>query len=150
ETDAGKLDAVKRGVALGAVIGGAVNQARTYVADSPNNVTPAFLKQEAEKIDGLNCNVLDVNLIKSLGMGAFELVAQGSEQPPYLIHLSYKPAGTPKKKVALVGKGITFDSGGLSLKPPKSQETMKMDMAGASAVLCTMQALAALTKDHPL
>jgi len=149
EHDQGKLDDVKTGLRWGQVIADSVNSARDWVNDSANYVTPTFLKEQAEQISGLTCKVLNAKDIDKLGMGAFTLVAQGSEQPPYLIHLSYKPKGKATKKVALVGKGITFDSGGLSLKPAASMETMKMDMAGAAAVIATMKAIAEL-QDLPI
>lgn len=139
-----KLKQIEAGIQTGSVIAKHTNLARNWVNDSANYVTPTFLKEQAESIPGLTCDVLDFERIKKLGMGAFELVAKGSEQPPFLIHLCYKPAGTARKKVALVGKGVTFDSGGLSLKPPGSMELMKMDMAGAAAVIATMQAIAEL------
>jgi leucyl aminopeptidase len=119
------------------------------VNDSANYVTPDFLKTQAEAIPGLTCKVLNSKQIQAQGMGAFALVAQGSEQPAYLIHLSYQPKGKVERKIALVGKGITFDSGGLSLKPSASMETMKMDMAGAAVVLATMKTIAEL-QDLPI
>ncbi len=142
EHDATKVADIERGAKEGKIIAECVNLARDFVFDSANHVTPTYLKEQAEAIKGLSCKVLDFKEIKKLGMGAFELVAKGSDEPPFLVHLSYKPKGTPRKKVALVGKGLTFDSGGLSLKPPKSMETMKMDMAGAAAVIATMKAIA--------
>lgn len=155
EHDAKKLPAIRRGLQTGQIIAECVNMARDWVFDSANHVTPTFLVKQAKAIPGLTCKVLDFAAIKKLKMGAFELVARGSEEPPALIHLSYTPSGKsgnsdkssktkPRKKVALVGKGITFDSGGLSLKPAKSMETMKMDMGGGAAVLATMRAIAAL------
>jgi len=144
ESQKTKLADIKAGLRTGQVIAESVNQARDWVNDSANFVTPTFLKQQAEGIAGLTCKVLDSAKIAKLGMGALSMVAHGSEHPAYLIHLSYKPKGKAKKKVALVGKGITFDSGGLSLKPAGSMETMKMDMAGAAAVISTMKAIAEL------
>ncbi|MBX2861488.1 MAG: hypothetical protein KTR14_09640, partial [Vampirovibrio sp.] len=145
EHDKTKLTAIKKGLTTGSTIATHVNLAREWVYEPPNIVTPTYLKKQAEGIKGLTCKVLSFAQLKKMGMGAFTLVAQGSDEPSYLIHLSYKPKGKkPKKKVTLVGKGITFDSGGLSLKPPKSQELMKMDMAGAAAVLATMGAIAQL------
>lgn len=139
---------LEESVQWGRTIAENTNLARDWVNDSPNHVTPTFLKEQAEAIPGLSCTVLDRPHMQKLGMGALTLVAQGSDQPAYLIHLCYKPAQTDKKtaprRVALVGKGITFDSGGLSLKPSASMETMKMDMAGAAAVLATMRAIATL------
>lgn len=145
EQDAEKLADIQDGLRWADIIASNVNLARDWVNDSPNNVTPTFLKEQAERIPGLACKVLDFAQIKKLGMGAFELVAQGSDEPAFLIHLSYRPKAQAKKKVALVGKGITFDSGGLSLKPAGSMETMKMDMAGAAAVIATMKAIAELS-----
>lgn len=149
EHEAGKIADIEAGLRMAYAIGESVNLARNWVNDSANYVTPTFLKEQAEQIPGLTCKVLDFNQIKSMGMGAFTLVAQGTEEPTYLIHLSYKPTGNIRKKVVLVGKGITFDSGGLSLKPAGSMETMKMDMAGAAAVIATMRAIAEL-KDLPV
>jgi leucyl aminopeptidase len=144
EKEKGKLADLKDGLRTGQVIANSVNLARDWVNDSANYVTPTFLKEQAESISGLTCKVLSLEQIQTLGMGSFASVAQGTEQPAFLIHLSYKPKGKAKKKVALVGKGITFDSGGLSLKPAGSMETMKMDMAGAAAVMSTMKAIAEL------
>jgi leucyl aminopeptidase len=144
-----KVSTIEEGIRWGRIIAEHANLARNWVNDSANYVTPTFLKEQAEKIPGLTCKILDAKQIAQLGMGAFELVAKGSDQPPFLIHLCYKPEGTPKKKVALVGKGITFDSGGLSLKPAASMELMKMDMAGAAAVISTLKAIAEL-KDLPI
>ncbi len=144
EQSGDKLPAVEAGIRFANVIAQNTNLARDWVNDSANHVTPSFLKAQAEQIPGLSCTVLDFAQIKQLGMGAFELVAQGTEQPAYLIHLTYKPQGEAKKKIALVGKGVTFDSGGLSLKPAASMELMKMDMAGAAAVIATLKAVAEL------
>ena len=80
-------------------------------------------------------------LARKLGMGSYLAVARGSSEPPYFLHLVYKPKGKAKKRIGLVGKGITFDSGGLSLKPPQHMETMKMDMAGAATVLAIFKVL---------
>jgi leucyl aminopeptidase len=144
ESQADKLQSIEMGLRLGIAIGVHINLARDWVNDSANHVTPTFLKLQAERIEGLTCKVLDFDEIRKQGMGAFELVAKGSDEPPYLIHLCYKPLGKADKKIALVGKGITFDSGGLSLKPAASMELMKMDMAGAAAVIATMKAIAEL------
>lgn len=154
EHQADKLPEIREGLRLAEVLARNVNLARDWVNDSANYVTPAFLKEQAERIDGLTCQVLDRGRMVELGMGAFAMVAQGSEQPPYLLHLVYRPQegvhkGEVRKKVALVGKGITFDSGGLSLKPSASMELMKMDMAGAAAVIATMKAIAEL-RDLPV
>ncbi len=121
--------------------------ARELVCEAPSTLTPREMERRARKVaraHGLTIKVLDEKAAARKGMGCFLGVARGSDEPPRLIHLTYKPARKPKgrvKRVALVGKGITFDSGGLSLKPSTSMETMKCDMAGSAAVLATMSAL---------
>ena len=144
ENSPDKLADIESGIKIAKAIADNTNLARDWVNDSANFVTPTFLKEQAEAIPGLTCKVLDLEQAKALGMGAFHLVAQGTYQPSYIIHLAYKPTGKASKTVALVGKGITFDSGGLSLKPAGSMELMKMDMAGAAAVIATMKAIAEL------
>lgn len=145
EQDKDKLSEIKKHLKLGQTIARNVLLVRDWVNDSPNNVTPTFLKDQAEAIEGLECDVLDFKAIKKHKMGLFELVTKGSDEPPFLIHLTYKPTKKAKKKITLVGKGLTFDSGGLSLKPAKSMELMKMDMGGAAVVIAVMKAIAELT-----
>ena len=113
----------------------------------PGNVcTPAYLANEARelaRLPGLKCEVLEQKALEALGMGAFLAVARGSRQPPRLIVLHYH--GTKKTDappVVLVGKGITFDTGGISLKPAGEMDEMKFDMCGAASVLGTMKAVA--------
>jgi len=98
---------------------------------------------------GLQVSILEREECEQLGMGAFLGVAQASELPPKFIHLTYKPEGTPRRKVAIVGKGLTFDSGGLNIKagPGSSIEGMKMDMGGAAATLGAAKAIAMLQPD---
>ncbi|HVM31956.1 MAG TPA: leucyl aminopeptidase [bacterium] len=113
--------------------------ARDLINGPPSDVTPKVLADMARKIAASNKNIrLKVYTkkdLKRMGAGGLLGVNIGSAQEPFLIHLHYKPASKPRKSVALVGKGITFDSGGLSLKPAGSMETMKMDMSGGAAVL---------------
>lgn len=142
---------VQQGIEVGQAVANCTNEARSLVFDSPNFVTPTYLAEFAQTIakgnSKLTCKVLDEKQMKAYGMGSLLGVAKGSVEPPKLIHLSYKPSPsktTAKKKITLVGKGITFDSGGLSLKPAKSMELMKDDMAGAAAVLCVMKAISQL------
>ncbi len=121
--------------------------ARDLINGPPSDVTPQVLVDMARKIAKSNKNIkLKVYAkkdLKRMGAGGILGVNIGSAQEPFMIHLHYKPAGTkPKKSVALVGKGITFDSGGLSLKPAGSMETMKMDMSGGAAVLGVFSQLA--------
>ncbi|MEM0950535.1 MAG: leucyl aminopeptidase [Cyanobacteria bacterium P01_H01_bin.74] len=144
----GEVEAISKKQAFAETLADATHAARDWVNDSANFITPTFLKTTAASIQGLSCKVLSLEEAKAMGMHCFELVARGSTTPAYLIHLTYTPklaSATPSEKtVALVGKGITFDSGGLSLKPPASMELMKIDMAGAATVLAVMQAIASL------
>ncbi len=136
------------GTAKGEVVGGAVNFARDLVSEPAASLTPTLLAEEARKVAreaGLKIKVMEKAEVEKLGMGAFLGVSLGSDQPPKFIVLSYEPErGRARRKIALVGKGLTFDSGGISLKPPAGMETMKCDMAGSAAVLATMRALGKL------
>lgn len=125
--------------------------ARELVAAPANVVTPITMAKTAEEIAssyGLSLEVLEQEECEKLGMGAFLGVAQASEIPPKFIHLTYKPEGAPRRKVAIVGKGVTFDSGGLNIKGAGSGiETMKMDMGGAAATFGAAKAIAQLKPD---
>ncbi|MHC5614757.1 MAG: leucyl aminopeptidase [Nostoc sp.] len=125
--------------------------ARQLVAAPANAVTPITLAETAQAIateHGLQLQILEREDCEKLGMGAFLGVAQASDLPPKFIHLTYKPEGTPKKKLAIIGKGVTFDSGGLNIKGAGSGiETMKMDMGGAAATLGAAKAIAQLKPD---
>jgi leucyl aminopeptidase len=121
--------------------------ARTLGNLPANICTPAFLAEEAKKLARqfkLQVEVLERRDLERLGMGAFLAVANASQQPPKLIVLRYSGAAKSKKPLALVGKGITFDTGGISLKPAGEMDEMKFDMSGAGSVLGTLRALAAL------
>jgi leucyl aminopeptidase len=138
ETGLAAVDAVCAGVEL----------ARQLVASPPNHGTPQALAETAATIardHGLTLKVLERDDCAALGMGAYLGVAQGSDLPPKFIHLTYTPAGEVKRRVALVGKGLTFDSGGYNLKGPGSQiEMMKYDMGGSAAVLGAARAIGQL------
>ena len=125
--------------------------ARELVNAPPNAVTAVTLAETAEQIageHGLQLEILEKEDCEKLGMGAFLGVAMASDLPPKFIHLTYKPDGTPGRKLAIVGKGLTFDSGGLNLKGSGSGiETMKMDMGGAAATLGAAKAIAQLKPD---
>ncbi|MEM9486475.1 MAG: leucyl aminopeptidase, partial [Cyanobacteria bacterium P01_F01_bin.116] len=126
--------------------------ARELVAAPPNVVTPMTLAETAETIAndyGLTLKVLEKAECEELGMGAYLGVAMASEMPPKFIHLTYTPSGTPKRKIALIGKGLTFDSGGLNIKAGAGSmiELMKMDMGGAAAVLGAAKAIAQIKPD---
>ena len=130
----------------GQVIAAAVNLARDLINTAPRDLPPAVLAAEAERVaadKGIAVQVLDEAELKAGGYGGITAVGQGSTRPPRLARLEYThPEAT--KTVVFVGKGITFDSGGLSLKPPKSMETMKCDMSGAAATLAATAAIAEL------
>ncbi|MBW4687076.1 MAG: leucyl aminopeptidase [Komarekiella atlantica HA4396-MV6] len=125
--------------------------ARQLVAAPANAVTPITLAETAQAIakdHGLQVEILEREDCEKLGMGAFLGVAQASELPPKFIHLTYKPEGTPKKKLAIIGKGLTFDSGGLNIKGAGSGiETMKIDMGGAAATFGAAKAIAQIKPD---
>ncbi|MBW4600235.1 MAG: leucyl aminopeptidase [Calothrix sp. FI2-JRJ7] len=125
--------------------------ARQLVAAPANAVTPITMAETAQTIandHGLQLQILEQEDCEKLGMGAFLGVAQASEIPPKFIHLTYKPEGTPKRKVAIIGKGLTFDSGGLNIKGAGSGiETMKIDMGGAAATLGAAKAIGQLKPD---
>lgn len=122
--------------------------ARDLVNDPPNMMTPSILAERAlsiaEDSESIECEVLDEEQIRSRGMGGLLAVSLGSSEPPRFIHLTYSPPRKSRKKVAIVGKGITFDSGGLCIKPADGMRTMKMDMAGAAVVLGSMKAIGEL------
>ncbi len=125
--------------------------ARELVAAPANVVNPITMAEKALEISqkyGLELEVLEKSECEALGMGAFLGVAKASDLPPKFIHLTYKPTGTPKRKLAIIGKGLTFDSGGLNIKGVGSGiETMKMDMGGAAATFGAAQAIGALKPD---
>ena len=136
---------VEKALARAIVICDATTQARDLVNMPPLDCTPAHLVKRAKEVakrGKLEIKVFDREALKRIGAGGLLAVSQGSDQPPYLIRLSYKPRGRRGKILGLVGKGVTFDSGGLSIKTAGGMETMKCDMAGAAAVLSAMQAVA--------
>ena len=147
-TDAEK-SAAEKGIARGRIIGEAQNFARDLVNEPSNKLTPSILAEKAEamaKEAGLKIEVLDEKKIADLKMGALLSVAQGSVEPPRMIVITYTPAnpkpGAPV--IGLVGKAVTFDTGGISIKPADGMEKMKYDMAGGATMIAIMRALAAL------
>ena len=130
------------------IIGESQNFTRDLVNEPSNRMTPTILGERAKKMStevGLKCEVYGADKIKELKMGAFWSVAQGSDEPPALIVMKYEPAGAPEKPVlGLVGKGITFDTGGISIKPADGMEKMKYDMAGGATMIGAMRAIALL------
>lgn len=142
--------AAAEGTARGQVIAASIGKARDLVNGPANLITPTFVAQFAQDIAreladrGVSCTVLEREDCEKLGMGCYLAVARGSVQPPKFVHLQYTPKGQTRGRVCLVGKGVTFDSGGLSLKPSDGMMGMKMDMGGAAAVLCALEAAARL------
>jgi leucyl aminopeptidase len=132
----------------GVIVAEAQNFARTLINEPSNRMTPTILGQKAAEMArefGLKCEVHGAEKLRELKMGAFLGVAQGSDEPPALIVMHYEPANAAAGPVlGLVGKGITFDSGGLSLKPADSMEKMKYDMAGGASMIAAMRAIAQL------
>ncbi len=130
------------------VIGESQNFTRDLVNEPSNRMTPTILADRAKKMCaeiGLQCEVFGADKIKEMKMGAFWSVAQGSDEPPALIVMRYEPAGAPQKPMlGLVGKGITFDTGGISIKAADGMEKMKYDMAGGATMIGAMRAIALL------
>jgi len=130
------------------ILGESQNFTRDLVNEPSNRMTPTILAGRAKKMCdevGLKCEIYGADKIKELKMGAFWGVAQGSDEPPALIVMRYEPAGAPEKPVlGLVGKGITFDTGGISIKPADGMEKMKYDMAGGATMIGAMRAIALL------
>jgi leucyl aminopeptidase len=136
-----------RGLRRGAAVAAGVELARECGNRPGNHATPSFLASEAKKLGkqfGLDVDVHDRRAIEKIGMGSFLAVAQGSDEPPRFIVLRYQGAAATKAPIVLVGKGITFDSGGISLKAGAEMDEMKFDMGGAASVLGTMRAIAEL------
>jgi len=170
ENDRYKTDPKKneKQVALFSVLGGsqaAVDRGRILaeaqnfsrdLANEPANVlTPTLLAERAKQMAAefdLECEVLDQDRMRQLGMGALLGVAQGSAEPPALIVIRYKPAKAPESKdhLGLIGKGVTFDTGGISIKPSDGMEKMRYDMAGGAAVLGAMRAIAQIKPSIPV
>jgi leucyl aminopeptidase len=140
--------ALQSAFAEGAIIGESQNFTRSLVNEPGNKLTPTILGQRAAQMaaeTGLRCEVSSTEKLHELKMGAFWSVSQGSEEPPALIVLRYEPQGvTDGPVLGLVGKGITFDTGGISIKPSENMEKMKYDMAGGAAMLGAMRAIALL------
>ncbi len=140
--------AVEAAFAEGVIVGESQNFTRSLVNEPGNKLTPTILGQRAAEMAaevGLGWEVHSTEKLHELKMGAFWSVSQGSEEPPALIVLRYEPEGvTDGPVLGLVGKGITFDSGGISLKPGDNMEKMKYDMAGGAAMLGAMRAIALL------
>jgi leucyl aminopeptidase len=138
---------VRNAVERGATVGGAVNWARDMVNTPSKEKSPADMVAAARKLlrgKGVTVQVLDVRELRAQRMGGVLGVGQGSEQTPRFLTMTYAPSGARGKPLAFVGKGVVFDSGGLSLKTAGGMETMKTDMSGGAAVIAAMSTLSAL------
>jgi len=144
----GNAKAVENDLDNGRIIAESQNFTRDLVNEPSNRMTPTILAERARQMAsevGLGFETLGPDQIKELKMGAFWGVAQGSDEPPALIVLRYNPAGAPTNiHLGLVGKGITFDTGGISIKPADGMEKMKYDMAGGATMIGAMRAIALL------
>jgi leucyl aminopeptidase len=142
------IEATSAALERGRVVAEAQNFTRDLVNEPANRMTPTLLAQRAQEMAarfGLACQVLGSQEIRDLKMEAFWAVAQGSEEPPKLIVLRHAPPDAPEVPVVgLIGKGITFDTGGISIKPSENMHEMKTDMAGGATMLGVMQAVAQL------
>jgi leucyl aminopeptidase len=139
--DPEKIKAIEAGARRGEIVAGAVNRARDLVNGPSNKITPTFVAEYAKALaseNGMTCEVIDLDGMKKIGMHSIVAVAKGSKEPPKLVILKYEPKGAGGDKIGLVGKGITFDAGGISIKPAKGMDEMKTDMSGAAAVIETM------------
>jgi leucyl aminopeptidase len=146
-SSADSADAVARGLRRGAAILAGVTLAREVANRPGNHCTPTHLAEQARELArgaGLKVEVLGRKEIEKLGMGSFLAVAQGSDEPPRFIVLRYAGATAQEAPIVLVGKGITFDTGGISIKPAAEMDEMKFDMGGAASVLGTLCAIAQL------
>jgi len=145
DADASREGALRSGVERGRILAEAQNWARDLANEPANFMTPTVLAERAKAVAaelGLECDVLERSDMERMGMGALLGVAQGSHQPPKLIVLRYQGAAPDAPALGLVGKGITFDTGGISIKPSQGMHEMKADMAGGADVIATVKALA--------
>src|ERR1700676_1422294 len=140
--------AMESAMQAGRIVAESQNFTRDLVNEPSNRMTPTMMAERAKKMAaevGLNCETYGADKIKQLKMGAFWGVAQGSDEPPALIVLRYDPAGAADKiHLGLVGKAVTFDTGGISIKPADGMEKMKYDMAGGATMIGVMRAIALL------
>ena len=154
--EGGSASELKDGLSRGQIIGDSMNFTRDLANEPPNVLHPTEFARRAQamaKETGLKCEVLDEAKMQKLGMGSLLSVSIGSEQPAKLIVLKYEPKKSTGKKgelLALVGKGITFDTGGISLKPGEGMDAMKYDMSGGASVVGAMRAIGLLKPSVPV
>ena len=148
ENDSEKIEEIQKAATKGCVLAQATNLARDLANEPANHLTPSDLVERAKKIaesKNIELEVLDRETMEAKGMGSLLSVAAGSVQPPKLIRLTYRGKDAePGFDLALVGKGITFDTGGISIKPAPGMEAMKADMTGAASVIAAMEAISAI------
>jgi leucyl aminopeptidase len=149
------LGGTQSAIDRGRILGESQNFCRSLAEEPGNLMTPTRLSEKAREMaaeQGLDCEILDEARMRELGMGALLGVAQGSAEPPAMIIVRYQPATTPASKdhLGLVGKGVTFDTGGISIKPADGMEKMRYDMAGGASVLGAMRAIAQLKPSIPV
>ena len=143
ELDKTRAKAIDAGVKLGSTVAKASITARNMVNEPANHMTPSRMAEAAQKVasdQGLKIEIMENAQMKNMGMGAFMGVAQGTDEPAKLIVMRYDgDPESPENNLGLIGKGITFDTGGISLKPPGGMEAMKGDMAGGASVIAAME-----------
>jgi leucyl aminopeptidase len=147
ERDESKLPLLERGINRGSVLAEATNYARDMTNEPANYMTPSDLAEAARSVAaerGLDFDVLEREDMEKLGMRALLGVARGSKQPPKFIVMSYRGGDFTATPLGFIGKGLTFDSGGISIKPSEGMDEMKGDMAGGAAVIAAMRAIAEL------
>ena len=154
--EGGNAKDLKHALNRGEIIGDSMNFTRDLANEPPNILHPTEMAKRAEKMAkeaGLKCEILDEKQMAKLGMGSLLSVSLGSEQPAKFIILRYEPKKSTGKKgelLALVGKGITFDTGGISIKPAEGMDAMKYDMSGGATVIGTMRAIGLLKPTVPV
>ena len=154
--EGGDAKSLKNALQRGEIVGDSMNFARDLANEPPNILHPTEMAKRAEKMakeTGLKCEILDEKQMAKLGMGSLLSVSIGSEQPAKLIVLRYEPKKSTGKKgelLAIVGKGVTFDTGGISIKPSEGMDAMKYDMSGGATVIGTMRAIALLKPSVPV
>jgi leucyl aminopeptidase len=144
----GSGDAVSIALERGVILGEATNQARALANEPGNRLTPTVFAERGAALAaaaGVAVEILDEKAIADLRMGLLLSIAQGSQEPPRLLVLRHEPAGAVSNiTLGLIGKGITFDTGGISIKPAENMDKMKDDMSGGAAVIAAMAAIARL------
>ena len=146
ESDEAKAGSIERGTEAGRILAEGTAFARDLANEPANFMTPTILAQQAAEMasrEGLECEIFDRERLELMGMGGLLGVAQGSQQPPKFIVLRYRgDLDSTRPTIGLIGKGITFDSGGISIKPAENMDNMKGDMAGGASVIAALQAIA--------